>query len=111
MATFTLDDIRQAAEAKYGDMTITLDDGFEARLLNPLRLSKEAREELTRVQDQANEEGDDATDQEESLKETVRIVCEKKVQADRLLEQMGGDLTLLASLLDKYGEVAQVGEA
>lgn len=106
MASFTLDDIRAAAEAKYGSTDITLSDGFEVKLVNPLRLSKERRDKLTSIQTE-----DENVDQEEMLSEAIRLVAEKPVQAERLLEEVAGDLTILAEIFSNYTKSAQVGEA
>lgn len=105
MANFTLDDIRAAAEAKYGSTEITLNDGFVAVLVNPLRLPKEKREQLSQIQ------SDESVDQEDMLSNAVRLVAEKPVQAERLLEEVAGDLTVLAQIFESYTKSVQVGEA
>jgi hypothetical protein len=98
MATYTLDDIRAAAEAKYGEV---------ARLLNPLRLSKEKRKELGEAQERLSE----ADDQQAALEDLLRLVAENKRAADRLLSALGGDLGYLVSVFDKYTKGTQAGEA
>ncbi|MFI1799856.1 phage tail assembly protein [Streptomyces sp. NPDC020379] len=107
MASFSLDDIRNAAEAKYGSTDIELGDDT-IRLLNPLRLPKATRHQLAQLQDEMG--GDDA-DQEELLSEAIRLVAEHREAADKLLAAVGGDLAVLAEIFDRYGRGAQVGEA
>lgn len=106
--TFTLDDIRKAAEAKYGSTDIELSDGFVTKLVNPLRLSKEKRAELMAIQKDDDGEGQD---QEQMLSDAIRLVAEKPIQAERLLEEIDGDLTLLAEIFSNYTKSTQVGEA
>ncbi|MFF4528182.1 phage tail assembly protein [Streptomyces sp. NPDC001407] len=107
MASFSLDDIRTAAEAKYGSTDIEL-GGDTVRLLNPLRLPKASRTQLSQLQDRMG--GDDA-DQEELLSEAIRLVAENPKAADKLLTAIGGDLAVLAEIFDAYGRGTQAGEA
>jgi thioredoxin-like negative regulator of GroEL len=108
MATFSLDNIRAAAEAKYGSTDIELGDGFTARLLNPLRLPKEKRAELLKIQNKLDA---DDVDQELVLAEAIRLVAENEKAADKLLDAVGSDLAVLAQIFATYGEGTQVGEA
>ncbi|MFH8414356.1 phage tail assembly protein [Streptomyces collinus] len=108
MAQITLDSIRKAAEAKYGSTDIELGDGFTARLLNPLRLAKEKRAELLKIQDKLN--GDDV-DQEQVLADAIRLVAENEKAADKLLKEIGSDLAVLAQIFETYSNGTQVGEA
>ncbi|MEU9777267.1 phage tail assembly protein [Streptomyces sp. NPDC047968] len=71
MASYTLDDIRAAAEARYGSTDISL-GGHIVRLLNPLRLSKANRDKLAALQDEINT---DSADQEEPLADAIRLVA------------------------------------
>ncbi|MEU7643354.1 phage tail assembly protein [Streptomyces huasconensis] len=107
MASYSLDDIRTAADAKYGSTDIKLDDET-IRLLNPLRLPKATRKELTELQDLM---GSEDADQEELLSEAIRLVAEHPKAAGKLLTAIGGDLAVLAEIFDAYGRGAQVGEA
>lgn len=111
MANFTLDDIRTAAEAKYGSTDIELGDGMVVKLVNPLRLPKLRRDALMNIQGDLNAEGEDAKGQEEILAEAIRLVAEKPVQAEALLEAVGDDLTVLAEIFERYTKSTQVGEA
>ena len=103
MANFTLDDIRKAADAKYGSTNI---DGTE--LVNPLRLTKEKRAALTGLQGKLDAED---ADQEEILAEALQLVSRTEAQGETLLAGIGGDLAVLVSVFEKYMEGAQVGEA
>ncbi|MGI5530153.1 phage tail assembly protein [Streptomyces syringium] len=107
MASYSLDDIRAAAEARYGSTDITLGDET-VRLLNPLRLPKEKRLELSALQDRM---GDEDADQEALLSEAIRLVADTPQSADRLLTAVNGDLGVLAELFERYGRGTQVGEA
>ncbi|MEU2111517.1 phage tail assembly protein [Streptomyces sp. NPDC019507] len=107
MASFSLDDIRAAAERKYGSTDIEF-GGETVRLLNPLRLSKARRDELLALQDQLGKED---SDQAEVLSKAIRTVAESEKIADKLLTEVGGDLAILAEIFGHYGESTQVGEA
>ncbi|MGW3323881.1 phage tail assembly protein [Streptomyces virginiae] len=107
MASYTLDDIRAAAEAKYGATEINFGDDV-CRLLNPLRLPKEKRTELLAIQDQLD--GEDA-DQEAVLGQAIRLVAESQPAANKLLKAVGSDLAILAEIFETYGKGTQVGEA
>lgn len=107
MASYTLDDIRAAAEAKYGATEINFGDDV-CRLLNPLRLAKEKRAQLLAIQDQLD--GEDA-DQEEVLGQAIRLVAESQPAANKLLKAVGSDLAILAEIFETYGKGTQVGEA
>ncbi|QDP44220.1 tail assembly chaperone [Streptomyces phage Celia] len=106
MAQFTLDDIRAAAEAKYGATEIDLGDGNVCRLLNPLRLPKTKRDELTSLQDKLEEDG---VDQEQVLGDAIKLVAESASAANELLKAVGGDLAVLAQIFETYGKGTQVG--
>ncbi|MEU5427615.1 phage tail assembly protein [Streptomyces olivoreticuli] len=107
MAQFSLDDIRAAAEARYGSTDIEV-GGNVVRLLNPLRLPKTKRAQLTTLQDRM---GAEDADQEELFGEAIRLVAESETAATRLLDAVGDDLAVLAEVFDRYGKGSQVGEA
>ncbi|MFE0104134.1 phage tail assembly protein [Streptomyces sp. NPDC059009] len=107
MASFSLDDIRAAAERKYGSTDITFGEDT-VRLLNPLRLSKAKREALAKLQE---EMGNDDVDQAEALSDAIRTIAESDKAADKLLAVVGGDLAILAEIFGHYGESTQAGEA
>jgi hypothetical protein len=106
MASYSLDAIRAAAEAKYGSTDIEFDDAT-VRLLNPLRLTKNARTQLSALQDRL---GTEDADQEELLSEAIRLVAEHPDAAEKLLTAVNGDLAVLAEIFDRYGKGTQAGE-
>ncbi|WP_327292443.1 phage tail assembly protein [Streptomyces sp. NBC_01198] len=108
MTAFSLDDIRAAAEAKYGSTDIDLGGENIVRLLNPLRLAKAARARLVAIQDEL---GEDDADQEALLSEALVLVAETPGKGKALLKAVGDDLAVLASLFERYSEGTQAGEA
>lgn len=109
MSSYTLDDIRAAAEAKYGSTDIAVGE-TTVRLLNPLRLSKEKRAALTSMQED-NDNQDDADAQEKYLSDAIRLVAENEHQANVLLAAIGDDLALLAQIFETYTKSTELGEA
>ncbi|WP_042800927.1 phage tail assembly protein [Streptomyces sp. C] len=107
MASYSLDDIRAAAERKYGSTDIEF-GGDVVRLLNPLRLTKAKRDELMSVQDQLGKED---SDQAAVLSQAIRVVAASEAAANKLLEAVGDDLAILAEIFGHYGESTQSGEA
>lgn len=111
MASYTLDDIRSAAEQKYSSTDITIGDTV-CKLVNPLRLPKEKRKALSSIQSNlSSEEGEEETDQADVFADAIRTVCETEAQADVLLGAIGDDLAMLATIFETYGKAQQVGEA
>ena len=105
--TFTLDDIRTAAEAKYGSTDIQLGDGSTCKLLNPLRLPKDKRTELVALQEAQSEDG---ADTEELLAQTLVLVADNAKVANKLIKEIGGDLTVLAEIFERFKQPGIVGE-
>ena len=111
MSTITLDSIRVAAEAKYGSTDIEVDD-TTVRLVNPLRLKREARDALMAVQKRLDVEDDAADlDQEALLAEAITLISATPAQAATLLAAIDGDLAVLAMVFNTYLEGTQAGEA
>lgn len=108
MSSFTLDQIRTAAEAKYGATEINDVNGVNVRLLNPLRIQKDYRNELIGLQEQMEADG---ADQEALLSRAVRLIAETGAQADALLNEVGDDLAVLAEIFETYSAGTQLGEA
>jgi len=127
MATFSLDQIKAAADAKYGSLDIPLSDkqGDVVRLLNPLRMSEAQRSELRAIQDKLNEisasqEGDDedsepsedaVKEQTDLIAEMLLAVAENKTAGQKLLDALGGDLAMTMVVFEQYTEGTQAGEA
>lgn len=106
MASFTLDDIRSAAEAKYGSTDIDMGGGDVLVLVNPLRLSKEKRASLSAIQDGAKDR-----DQGDVMRDAIRLVAQSSDAAERFIARVGDDLAVLATVFSTYTEGSQVGEA
>lgn len=118
MSTFTLDDIRAAADAKYGSLDIPVErEGFDGgpervvvRLLNPLRLPKEKRDKLAGLQAELENE-DDERDITEKLGSAIRVIAQTEAQADALLAKIGHDAAQLAIVFERYTKQESAGEA
>jgi hypothetical protein len=108
MSAFTLDNIRAAAEAKYGSTDIAVDEYTTVRLLNPLRLSKENREALVAIQDRF---GDEESDPAEIFRSALRLVADNKVAVEQLIIAVGDDLAVLAQIFETYSSGTSLGEA
>ena len=111
MSSFTLDDIRAAADKKYGATEIIISDDITVNLVNPLRLKKKDREALVAVQDKLSGEGDEQTDHLELLSEAIMIVADDKGAAQILLDTVGEDLALIAQIFSTYIDGTSAGEA
>lgn len=101
MASFSLDDIRAAAERKYGSTTIG-----DVELLNPLRLKAEDRKALLKLQDDM--QADDA-DQEDLIRQSIVLVAKNKADARALVADL--DLAMLVTIFEHYGKETEAGEA
>ncbi|MEU5403713.1 phage tail assembly protein [Streptomyces sp. NPDC005963] len=108
MASFSLDDIRAAADAKYSSTDIYVDEKTTVHLLNPLRLPKEKRQRLVGLQDELERDG---SEQEQVIADAIRLVADHPKKAEALLAVVGDDLAVLAEIFEVYGKGAQVGEA
>lgn len=102
MPTITLDDIRQAAEEKFGNTVIPCKGG-DVELLNPIRLKKAVRDELTSL-----DEIEDL-DAEEKLERIIHLAAKTEAQAKRLVASL--DLAELATVVEMWTRGQQVGEA
>lgn len=113
MAVFTLDSIREAAEAKYGSTDIPFAEGKVVRLLNPLRLEKSKRRALMSIQDRLDSDKDEDkdVDQEEVLIDAIHLVADDDQMATDFLAEIGNDLAVLAEVFSIYTKESQAGEA
>lgn len=113
--TFTLDDIRAAADKKYGSTDIPLDEERTLHLVNVLQLPKEDRKKLKAVQSDLDaekaEENDDEDAQVEMLRNAIRIIAKEKALAEELFTALGDNLAYLAVIFDRYTEGTEAGEA
>lgn len=101
--SFTLDDIRAAADKKYGHTEIN-----GVILLNPLRLPKPSRDALMALQDKM---GEDNADQEALLKECIVTVAKDRYAAEALVNQPEMDLAMLVTIFEFYTKETDAGEA
>lgn len=106
--TFTLDDIRAAAEKKFGATEIVLGTGEVVRLVNPMRLPKERRDMLSKIGERFE---DQDADQAVIFADAIRAAAESMAAAERLIEALGGDLGLLAQVFEAYSTGVELGEA
>ena len=105
----TLDQIREAAERKYGATEVVLGEGNTVTLVNVMRLPKEKRDRLMEVQRGLKDDED--ADQEAGLREILRLVAENDDHADRLLSAVGDDLASLVTVFELYSKGTELGEA
>lgn len=113
MASFTLNDIIAAADAKYGTTDIDLGEQTVV-LINALRLSDAKRAELEAVQKRMSAAEDDESenaDQAAMLRDALRIVAKTPDQAEALIAALGEDLALLVEVFERYSKGTQAGEA
>lgn len=101
MPNITLEDIRQAAEAKYGSTTITVKGG-NVELVNPIRLSKQDRDQLSGLDDIELEP-------DEKVDRIIEIAAKTPAQAKRLIDAL--DLAERAVVVEMWTKGSQVGEA
>lgn len=109
MAKFGLDEIRSAAEAKYGSLDIEMGE-HAVSLVNPLRMQRSKREELMSWQDALEDEAFDL-DQEEVLSNIILLAASRESDGIRLLQEIDGDLSVMAEIFARYSKVTQAGEA
>jgi hypothetical protein len=107
MATFSLDNIRAAADAKYGSTDIEFGEGKTVKLLNPLRLPKAKRDALSDI---AKRLESDTEDQVVVLQDALRSASETAL-VEELIEAIGDDLGVLMEIFTDYMEGTQAGEA
>lgn len=108
MATYTLDDIREAADKKYGGLTIELGEGHGVTLRNVLRLSREERGKIEQLQDREDESVDETI---EGLREAVLTLADSSDNGRALLDLIGDDAALLIHIFKTWQGQTQAGEA
>jgi tail assembly protein len=105
MPRVTLDDIRRAAEQRYGDFDVTLPDGTTVTLRSRLRMSREDRGLLGDVEQLATAGDTDA------ITEALRIAAKTPDQGRHLLDALGGDLATAAVLFEQWAQAVSSGES
>lgn len=111
MSTFTLDDIKAAAERKHGSTTIPLPDRTLV-LRNSLSLDDDEYVELTSVQEKFDEASDSETPitaMRDLVVRTLELWAGGTV--DDLVDALGGDLAQLTELMTVHAAGTQMGEA
>ena len=115
MASFTLDDIRSAADKKYASTEIKVSEEMTVVLLNPMKLCKEKREALVAINSELivpeGEEPNPDMDQVDIFQRAIALVAAAPEQAKALLDLVGDDLSVLAEIFETYGQAQQAGEA
>jgi hypothetical protein len=123
MATFTLDDIAEAADKAYGSMDIPLSNGNIVSLRNALRLSKAERKELQALQAQLGEDADKSKDGDEEsavpndideakiFEDSLVLVASNKADGKQLVKDLDHDLGKLITVFKLYNKDTELGEA
>lgn len=109
----TLDDIRAAAEAKYGSYTIQLDSTTSITLRNAMRLPKKERDALGELQKRIND-AEDINDIDaliEAVKDALSVIAQEKPLAERLIAEIGDDLPILMQIFAAWSEATMGPEA
>lgn len=104
----TLDSIRAATEAKYGSYNIQISKDVAVRLLNPIRLTKDARDRLLALPDEMRKPD---ADHVAVLRDAIAALAETEDGAKLLLDALGDDAALLTEVFAGYMIATQVGEA
>lgn len=123
---FSLDSLREAAQEEFADLEIPVSDTKTIKLLNPLRLSEEQRDEIREFFNQLGDaeedeeveggeakEGDDeeAVTMFDIIKEILVRVAETREDGDFLIESIGDDRPLLLVVFNRWSDRTQAGEA
>lgn len=123
MASYTLQDLNDALNRKFGPTSIELEDGKAITLLPVLRLSKTQRDALRAAQESAKkiseiDEDSDEVDEDavvnaarERLETIIKIVSENEQAAYAALGWCGGDIAKLQTLIGIWNEDQKPGEA
>lgn len=111
MATsVTLKDLQAASQERWGDYVI---EDLGVTLRHALRLSEEERTTLAALQSKEEEEGEGAEEGDvvQRITDTIRLLASDPKSADALLKAIGGDITVLVTIMEQYAEATQLGEA
>ena len=115
MATFTLDDLRAAADKKYAPTVI--EAGDETFVLpSILRMDSKGRKDITKLLERAESLMDDeetlgSIDEEIKLFSELLEKAEQGGKGKRLLELIGGDAAVLIDVVTSWLKDSQAGEA
>lgn len=103
--TYSLDDIRAAADQKYGSSKIDLGSGRVVELRNIIRLSSEERAQFTNLAKKDENKDKDVTevDLQKQLSDVLRILAGEE-QAKVLLGVVGDHIDYMSEIIDRYME-------
>lgn len=105
--TFSLDSLREAADKEYAGLTLELGADKTVELKNPLRLTKEERKQFENLTD--SKKSKDLT--AEQVFEGIWEVLAGKAGSKDLIEALGDDTALHATLLKQVTNGVELGEA
>lgn len=117
MATFTLDQLKADVEKNYATLSIELGKDDKIELRNILRIPSEQRDKITDKLDELSKlQDDEDTPQKELLKRTTQIAREVLSLAagkrgEDLLAVLGDDDALVMSVMSRWTEGTELGEA
>ncbi len=115
MAKFTLSDIKAAAERKYSSTVYVLSDGTECVLPNLLNLDEKVGNKVEKALKDLSATGDDDEKGDVSSVRTaastvLRLVAGER-NGDKILDELGGSLASIITLIEEWSSASQVGEA
>lgn len=118
MSSFSLDDLRQSLQSRFGPVELTGypgGDGSVIRLLPILRHGADRRKEISEAMNRLGAtQSDGRIDLNatvDSIAELLELVCERREDIHRIREGVNGDGQALLVLWEKYQEATQPGEA
>lgn len=114
MATFSLDDLRAAADKKYAPTIIEAgDDKFV--LPSILRMDPAARDKVSKliasVEDWAEDESAEDLNEQLRVFEDLIEIAEENGRGTELVSLIGGDAAILIDLVTEWMKGSQAGEA
>jgi hypothetical protein len=110
--SFTLDDIREAADRQYAPVVIDLGEGDRCVMRQLLRLPQRTRDQvMEQLKLLETEEGVEA-DVEVTINAVTSVI---KLVADdkgpKLIKALDGDIAMMMQVLERWMEATSVGEA
>jgi len=113
MTQVTLTDIQRAAEKKYGNYTVLIEDEV-LTFLNPLRLPKEKRKAIAELNTQefyAEGAAGADFDKWDMYRRIFELSAKTESHFQRLDEAIGDDPAMWEELFDALNTVTELGEA
>lgn len=113
MSDFTLDALREEADRKFAPTRIDVGGGVVVELESALRLPKNKRAKVQELEAEISslqeKEGTTIEDLIALIHELFRQVAKK--DANKLISALGDDIGVTLSVMEKYSEGTQLGEA